>query len=473
MKRRNDKILTVFILLCTIVVMSCGKNEVLSNDNSSSDDEYYIDSTKLSTDLISFSNLSWSTDETQTKGTVADEFRAGDNIGVYAYLIYEEDIADDYMPSSPNYMYNQLVEYNGISWSYSPQKYWPSNENDKLMFFGYSPHSADEEYTEFKENRDGFPILVHTTATSMVETSDLVLAGRRVTKAEYGTKDISLRFEHALSRIQFSFCNLLNSQKYKMLVSNITINNITNKSAFTYYEMSDEQIDSLRNENVSEDEITGMLLSRYLLEEETDRGTVTADVESGALIGLNGREQLKAGDTDFFESDGTPKYNGYYAGTDGYVYYNDGTPMYDGYMTDEDILNYVQYYCDDAYIEYKEPTDSVYNEPTNQYIYTYSYTDITEPEQYLFVDPYVVAEYVWLSATIDIYIEDEDLGYVDKTYWVSNTMIVDVTQILKDMYEDGPGHSYVWQLSYQPLAGSGLVVNAIETWQEISNHHDI
>ena len=65
--------------------------------------------------------------------------------GVFAYYT-DFNAYDD--QSTPNFMYNQHVEYSGGSWSYSPVKYWPneygstaiSDDVDKVTFFAYAPY---------------------------------------------------------------------------------------------------------------------------------------------------------------------------------------------------------------------------------------------------------------------------------------------------------------------------------------------
>jgi hypothetical protein len=83
----------------------------------------------------------------------------GGGFGVFAYYTNGNGNTDGaYNPSTstPNFMWNQLVEWNSSattpSWSYSPIKYWPnetksdgtnnatSQHADKLSFFAYAPY---------------------------------------------------------------------------------------------------------------------------------------------------------------------------------------------------------------------------------------------------------------------------------------------------------------------------------------------
>lgn len=52
--------------------------------------------------------------------------------------------------ATPNFMYNQNVKYNSgnDTWYYSPAKYWPNNENDKLTFFAYAPYESTKTWED-------------------------------------------------------------------------------------------------------------------------------------------------------------------------------------------------------------------------------------------------------------------------------------------------------------------------------------
>lgn len=65
-------------------------------------------------------------------------FSKGQKIGVFGF----------YLPNGtttigePNFMYNQEMSFNGTDWEYSPIKYWPNNQGDKLAFWAYYPFNA-------------------------------------------------------------------------------------------------------------------------------------------------------------------------------------------------------------------------------------------------------------------------------------------------------------------------------------------
>ena len=68
-----------------------------------------------------------------------------EGFGVFGYYT---DMNEYDQTSTPNFMYNQEVKYNGGSWTYEPVKYWPneygnkaqSDDVDKLSFFAYAPY---------------------------------------------------------------------------------------------------------------------------------------------------------------------------------------------------------------------------------------------------------------------------------------------------------------------------------------------
>ncbi|MCD8182863.1 MAG: fimbrillin family protein [Bacteroides sp.] len=59
------------------------------------------------------------------------------SIGVFVYFVNGTFSENN---STPNFMYNQQVNRQGDgSWTYSPVKYWPGNETDRISFFCLCP----------------------------------------------------------------------------------------------------------------------------------------------------------------------------------------------------------------------------------------------------------------------------------------------------------------------------------------------
>ena len=142
--------------------------------------------------------------------------------GVYAYV-----------GTTPDFMRNQHVTYSGGSWVYSPVKYWPNQDTDKIDFFAYAPHIAAAPYTSTADalananDEDGIlyipgtdatgdPVIVYKTATdpsngvdlmfgvaAEAHTSPDVTAGLpflNMTKLKLGEK-MKFNFKHALTKL--------------------------------------------------------------------------------------------------------------------------------------------------------------------------------------------------------------------------------------------------------------------------------
>lgn len=161
-----------------------------------------------STMPISFTALSkW--DEAQSKSSTSPHtrlsedattktlsFDRNDAIGVFAYLNNSD---------SPNFMNNQKVTYDGSNWNYSPVKYWPNNEEDKLSFYAYYP---------YRETFDGDTIKAISSSNNKLTINyccpnaniDL-MASKPITGQTYTESQgtVPLKFQHLLARVKFRF----------------------------------------------------------------------------------------------------------------------------------------------------------------------------------------------------------------------------------------------------------------------------
>ncbi len=146
--------------------------------------------------------------------------------GVYAYYTGQENFATYYTnvitKPAPNFMYNQKVAWgkpSGVTtgddyWYYSPIKYWPNNEDDKVSFVAYAPHNSDDANVEIPTDVDKkAPVIKFTVNNTVKNQSDLLLSKRKseknidLTKRPVGNTDdckVKFEFTHALARIGFS-----------------------------------------------------------------------------------------------------------------------------------------------------------------------------------------------------------------------------------------------------------------------------
>ena len=156
----------------------------------------------------------------------------GKSFGVYAYYHQNSTWAADAATATPNFMYNQKVTHvtSEEMYDYSPLKYWPNTENDKVSFIGYYPYTdpEDPESPESPENTGLTPLLgsseaglptfdftVADAAENQVDllVSDLItdLPQSRDTEGDPGTpfNDLSITdkvkfmFHHALAKVEF------------------------------------------------------------------------------------------------------------------------------------------------------------------------------------------------------------------------------------------------------------------------------
>ena len=168
--------------------------------------------------------------------------------GVFAYYTNAGDFDDDATEgSTPNFMYNQLVAWDGTAWGYSPVKYWPNEwattveashtadtPADKLSFFAYAPYvtkttidaiadpATETGIVGMSDNDDaGSPWIAYRAATDGGDVVDLMwgvantdytsnaTAAAKIVDAGFAFKDlvkpttdtrIPFHFRHALAK---------------------------------------------------------------------------------------------------------------------------------------------------------------------------------------------------------------------------------------------------------------------------------
>lgn len=184
-------------------------------------------------------------------GTNAYENGSVQNIskgfGVFAYYTGTSTWATVGSSTTPNFMYNQEVQYSSNdnssnstapiatpAWTYTPLKYWPNNNGDKISFYAYAPFTAvtnvatgktsneDQNITEFTKNSAlGAPkVTYYVNPTAIKAQQDLVYARNQdlskqtnVNNAAITTKQkVTFNFVHALARIGFNVETLIDEE---------------------------------------------------------------------------------------------------------------------------------------------------------------------------------------------------------------------------------------------------------------------
>lgn len=150
---------------------------------------------------VGFSALThWDTPQTRlaedaSSNTVS--FTPGDAIGIFAY---------HNSSTTPNFMNNQKVTFDGTNWTYAPVKYWPQNKGDILSFYAYYPESKNSENGVIHIDTENEKPLLTYNANQDYRT-DLLTA--RTEGINYTTANgkVSLLFEHQLARVRLRFRN--------------------------------------------------------------------------------------------------------------------------------------------------------------------------------------------------------------------------------------------------------------------------
>lgn len=130
------------------------------------------------------------------------------SFGVFAYYTNDGDYVEG--TSTPNFMFNQNVKWVDPAWTYSPLKYWPNENTDKLSFFAYAPHMEQSNRNitlgSFTNASASAPSITYTLDADQSKHVDLLWAYpttvQNLTKQTINGK-VTFNFKHAMSRIGF------------------------------------------------------------------------------------------------------------------------------------------------------------------------------------------------------------------------------------------------------------------------------
>ncbi len=152
----------------------------------------------------------------QTRGVEMNDTKLKvDNFGVTAYYTGTKDWAADV--TAPNFMHNQKVDWNTTKsndWGYSPVKYWPTMDNEKISFFAYAPYATSANGIEVSDNSAKTPTVKFTIAAKANDMIDFVAANaineEQKDAAAGGAAAIAFNFQHELSRMAFTVKTSMN-----------------------------------------------------------------------------------------------------------------------------------------------------------------------------------------------------------------------------------------------------------------------
>ena len=188
------------------------------------------------------------TQQFQTRATTPNEITKsiadGESIGVYAYLHDNtrwpnesagNPAANESSPTAiPNFMFNQQVTYNQYynAYVYSPMKYWPNTDEDKVSFIAYYPYcnGSDDDGTDndiestnvtprLTASTPGLPTFSYTVEDEATNQLDFLVSdllpnlpngSQSVTPSGTGNRDgltvtdrVKFILRHALAKVEF------------------------------------------------------------------------------------------------------------------------------------------------------------------------------------------------------------------------------------------------------------------------------
>ena len=118
------KLILGFCTLATILMVGCSKDS--SNGEVPAGNAINF-STYLGRDV-------------QVRSGILDDNSLSD-FGVFASYTQQDDWTD---ASGFNFMFNQFVKKVGDAWNYTPKKYWPTKQGEKISFWAYAPYASDK-----------------------------------------------------------------------------------------------------------------------------------------------------------------------------------------------------------------------------------------------------------------------------------------------------------------------------------------
>ncbi|WP_081618595.1 fimbrillin family protein [Segatella paludivivens] len=151
-------------------------------------------------------------------GSETTETLKTNGFGVLAYYTAQENYVSNKF--IPDFMYNTKVTGTTTSWEYSPVRYWPNTNGDKISFFAYAPYvdvtsnsgtAKDQSTTGItaisSNNVNETPKVSYTLADTKTQSVDLLWGVKKGTVSDLN-KDLT-RIQANISGIGFTFKHAL------------------------------------------------------------------------------------------------------------------------------------------------------------------------------------------------------------------------------------------------------------------------
>lgn len=141
--------------------------------------------------------------EDATRAGVIDDSNLS-SMGVFACYTGQSGWSES--TSKSNFMYNQPVNKTGDIWTYTPVKYWPNTEGDKLSFFAYAPHAEKvgsqlRTYGYNSSDATGYPSFRYEPPVDATQQTDLLFATPLMNRTK--GSELSFTMGHVLTHVLF------------------------------------------------------------------------------------------------------------------------------------------------------------------------------------------------------------------------------------------------------------------------------
>lgn len=200
------KIDRIVASLAVLLLAGCSQNEVTEVSPDAHPQVGFSVYTGVPTRGVDMTTESMKDDPTAT-----DKYGG---FGIMGYFTGQQTFEQAKGTVTPSFMHNQMVEWDAANsvWTYSPIKYWPNRQGDKISFFAYAPYESNWQ-TGTKAGvvlsaatEKGIPYIDFTLKDKdhLKEMVDLVVADQRDQSYNPTTGGkVSFQFEHTLSRVSF------------------------------------------------------------------------------------------------------------------------------------------------------------------------------------------------------------------------------------------------------------------------------
>ena len=157
----------LLVMLAAVIFAACSGSD-------SSDDPLQPDQSETVGHEMGFSCRLAETTRGVGDGEYTTEMLKASGFGVYCWYTGNTDYTsgtDIKSVTQTILMLNQKVEYENGQWTYSPSKYWPLKDDEKLTFRAYAPYVSYQLQTDATTGLPMLPVVLGT------ETRDAVIYG--------------------------------------------------------------------------------------------------------------------------------------------------------------------------------------------------------------------------------------------------------------------------------------------------------